>query len=65
MQNKNADLTAFQRDMKISFIPVIGVEPIRPNGHWILSPTRLPIPPHRHNNKEQLAPLGTKGGNRI
>src|SRR5580704_11817339 len=23
----------------------IGVEPIRPYGHWILSPTRLPIPP--------------------
>ena len=51
--------------MIIVIIPVIGVEPIRPNGHWILSPTRLPIPPHRHNNKEQLAPLGTKGGNRI
>lgn len=22
-----------------------GLEPVRPNGHWILSPTCLPIPP--------------------
>ena len=29
-------------------VPVAGVEPARPCGHWILSPGRLPIPPHRH-----------------
>jgi site-specific DNA recombinase len=23
----------------------VGIEPVRPNGHWILSPTCLPIPP--------------------
>ena len=28
-------------------VPVIGVEPIRYRYHWILSPARLPIPPHR------------------
>jgi hypothetical protein len=27
------------------FVPGAGIEPARPNGHWILSPTRLPIPP--------------------
>ncbi len=31
-----------------SKIPVVGVEPTRPRGHGILSPARLPIPPHRH-----------------
>ena len=25
-----------------------GLEPVRPNGHWILSPTCLPIPPLQH-----------------
>ena len=29
-------------------VPVAGVEPARPCGHGILSPGRLPIPPHRH-----------------
>lgn len=29
-------------------VPVIGVEPIRYHYHRILSPARLPIPPHRH-----------------
>jgi hypothetical protein len=24
----------------------------RPSGHWILSPTRLPIPPRGHGGKE-------------
>ena len=28
---------------------MVGVEPTRPCGHRILSPARLPIPPHRHN----------------
>ena len=30
-------------------IPAAGVEPARPNGHWILSPARLPIPPRRQS----------------
>ena len=28
-----------------AFVPGAGIEPARPNGHWILSPARLPIPP--------------------
>ena len=28
-----------------ALVPVIGLEPIRYCYHWILSPTRLPIPP--------------------
>ena len=27
-------------------VGMTGVEPARPFGHWILSPARLPIPPH-------------------
>ena len=27
------------------FVPGAGLEPARPYGHWILSPTCLPIPP--------------------
>ena len=30
-------------------VPVAGVEPARPCGHGILSPGRLPIPPHRRS----------------
>ena len=37
-------------------MPPVGVEPTLPNGNWILSPARLPIPPQRQDNK---------GGNRI
>ncbi len=29
-------------------VRVAGLEPARPNGHRILNPTRLPIPPHPH-----------------
>ena len=28
-------------------VPKEGLEPSRPCGHWILNPTRLPIPPLR------------------
>ncbi len=28
-------------------VPEVGLEPTRPEGHWILSPARLPIPPLR------------------
>ena len=31
----------------ISMVPVVGVEPTRSCPHRILSPARLPIPPHR------------------
>ena len=30
-----------------------GLEPVRPNGHWILSPTCLPIPPLEHFPKKE------------
>ena len=29
-------------------VAMVGIEPTRPRGHWILNPARLPIPPHRH-----------------
>ena len=31
-------------------VPVTGLEPVRYCYHGILSPGRLPIPPHRHGN---------------
>lgn len=31
-----------------------GIEPARHESHWILSPTRIPIPPHQHNVFEPL-----------
>ena len=34
-----------------------GLEPVRPNGHWILSPTCLPIPPPKHQTKKGIAPF--------
>ena len=33
---------------KAYLVPVVGLEPTRYCYHWILSPARLPIPPHRH-----------------
>ncbi len=33
------------------FLPMEGIEPTRPCGHWILSPARLPVPPHRPNEQ--------------
>ena len=32
----------------VLMVPVTGVEPVRYRYHRILSPTRLPIPSHRH-----------------
>ena len=29
-------------------VPKEGIEPTRPEGHWILNPARLPVPPLRH-----------------
>ena len=32
-----------------------GLEPVRPCGHWILSPTCLPIPPPKHQKKRDYS----------
>ena len=37
-------------------VPVVGVEPTRYRYHGILSPARLPIPPHRHLNCFNIIP---------
>ena len=39
-------------------VPVTGVEPVRDCSHGILSPGRLPIPPHRHFGISQAFFLG-------
>ncbi len=39
------------QDFRLGFFSSVlktGLEPVRPNGHWILSPTCLPIPPLQH-----------------
>ena len=36
-------------------VPKGGLEPPRPEGHWILSPARLPIPPLRHIRETLVA----------
>ena len=28
---------------EVKLVPEVGVEPTRPQGHWILSPARLPV----------------------
>lgn len=35
-------------DAEITMVQVEGIEPSRPFGHRILSPARLPVPPHLH-----------------
>ena len=35
----------------IIMVRMIGIEPILRNRNWILSPTRLPVPPHSHTCK--------------
>jgi hypothetical protein len=35
------------KNARFSVVPVVGVEPTRYCYHGILSPARLPIPPHR------------------
>ena len=37
------------RDLKIKWCRRRGSNPHGFRGHWILSPARLPIPPHRHD----------------
>ena len=32
-------------------MPKVGLEPTRPEGHWILSPARLPVPPLRRSTR--------------
>ena len=39
-------------------MPATGVEPARPNGHRILSPGCLPIPPHRLKRDYNRSPNG-------
>ncbi len=34
---------------QVLMVPVTGLEPVRSCLRGILSPLRLPIPPHRHN----------------
>ena len=48
------------RNSRFGFSSVLktGLEPVRPNGHWILSPTCLPIPPLQHNPICQAYPIG-------
>ncbi len=41
---KPADLPTCR---EIGSMPKVGIEPTRPEGHWILSPARLPVPPLR------------------
>ncbi len=41
--NKNG-ITSKKKELS-RFVLGTGLEPVRPNGHWILSPTCLPIPP--------------------
>ena len=37
------------RKKSVFLVPEEGLEPTRPESHWILSPARLPISPLRHN----------------
>lgn len=37
-----------KREIFLHLVPRAGLEPARPEGHQILSLTRLPIPPSRH-----------------
>ena len=45
-QNKKRDKSK-KNDLS-QLVLKAGLEPARPNGHWILSPTCLPIPPLQH-----------------
>ena len=45
------ELNKFTKKPTIKIVGLVlktGLEPVRPNGHWILSPTCLPIPPLQH-----------------
>ena len=44
---KNRKALKINRLTRLSVLGT-GLEPVRPNGHWILSPTCLPIPPPEH-----------------
>ena len=44
--SKPVQSTNSVNSLHIDMVRMIGIEPILPNGNWILSPTRLPIPPH-------------------
>ena len=44
--SKPVQSTNSVNSLHILMVRMIGIEPILPNGNWILSPTRLPVPPH-------------------
>ena len=52
--HKNLGLLHIKKGSKFYFdpflVPVVGVEPTRYRYHGILSPARLPIPPHRRKD---------------
>ncbi len=53
MQMKTHGFSMNEKSLNLSikaFVPETGLEPVRPNGHRILSPACLPIPPLRHHH---------------
>ena len=40
----------------LELVPGAGIEPARPEGHRILSPERLPVPPPRPGELSHVAP---------
>ena len=48
---------ALPRDINFTRVglPVTGLEPVRDRSHGILSPGRLPVPPHRHIRRVALS----------
>ena len=47
-QKQERTTTRAVRKPLFLLVPKGGLEPPQPEGHWILSPARLPIPPLRH-----------------
>ena len=62
---KVARLLPYRSATSTYLVPMVGVEPTRPCGHWILSPARLPIPPHRHKMLEDYEPSARQKSNFI
>ena len=48
--DNHRDFSFWTGSTRSDLVPVIGLEPIRYHYHWILSPARLPISPHRLTN---------------
>ena len=47
-QNRSIRPTLATLYFYILVVRMVGIEPTLRNRNWILSPTRLPIPPHSH-----------------